>query len=366
MIQVNTVAVTSLTHLFGRDMMERRRGRILLVSSICGAVNGIATVAVYAATKAYENSLAAALGKELEPYGIGVTSLMPGAVRGTEFRSRSNSQEALCWKLPFYAKSAPSVAATGVRALLRGDTEVTPGILNRLFLKVLKPVLPPRIHNLLAEIMWNPVQLPFQSRNSKQRSSSTEEMESNSSTADAIHGLRPLVMVRPQQFWSTPPLPRILCIEEPVPEQQNETIVPTEGRWEDSKNTETLEDADDHNVTNQQIALDDSSDRNPILARPPETNQSEKSADNNPMAPATPKDAPPNPLAPRPPHTVSELDLLLDQYKRHRSISIDDPWSNGSRHESIGDGGLSSLLLDSATLPRIPKGNDEYQYSELS
>lgn len=353
MIQVNTVAVTSLTHLFGRDMMERRRGRILLVSSICGAVNGIATVAIYAATKAYENSLGAALGKELEPYGIGVTSLMPGAVRGTEFRSRSNSQEALCWKLPFYAKSAPSVAASGVRALLRGDTEVTPGLLNRLFLKVLKPVLPQRMHNLLAEIMWNPIQLPFQSRYNKQRSPSTMEKlelrstESNSSTADAIHELRPPVIVRPQQFWSTPPLPRILCIEEPVPElQNNETIVPTEGRLEDSKNMIRLEDTGEY-VTNNQLELDDSSDR---------TNQSEGSADNIQMAPANSNAPTPNPLVPPHVRPPSELDLLLDQYKRHRSISIDDPWSS---NDSIGGG-----YMDSPMLPIIQKGNDEY--SELS
>ena len=218
MIQVNTMAVTSLSHLFGRDMKERRRGRILLVSSICGAVSGIATVAVYAATKAYENSFGAGLGKELEPYGIGVTSLMPGAVRGTEFRSRSNSQEALCWKLPFYSKSAPSVAESGVRALLQGDTEVTPGVLNRLFLKVIKPILPQRMHNLLAEIMWNPIQWPFKIRSTKEVPADATEtlehvtLESNFSTLDAaIENLYPIT-VRPQQFWFTQPSPRILQI----------------------------------------------------------------------------------------------------------------------------------------------------------
>lgn len=161
MIQVNTVSVSLLTQLFGRDMKDQGRGRILMVSSVCGAVGGIANVAIYSATKAFENSFGLSIGKELEPYGVGVTLLMPGAVHGTEFKSRSHSQEAICWKIPFYSKSAPFVAECGVRALLRGETEVTPGLLNRVFLKVIKPVLPQRLHNLAAEIAWSPLKLPF-------------------------------------------------------------------------------------------------------------------------------------------------------------------------------------------------------------
>jgi short chain dehydrogenase len=164
MVQVNAMSVMTLMHLFGTDMKKRRRGRILMVSSICGAVEGIASVAVYSATKAFENSFGTSLGKELEPHGVGVTCLMPGAVSGTEFRERSQSQEALCWKIPFYAKTAPGVASQGVLALLRGDTDCTPGVMNRVFMKVAKPIMPQRLHNLVAEIMWNPLNLPFLKR----------------------------------------------------------------------------------------------------------------------------------------------------------------------------------------------------------
>ena len=339
MIQVNTMAVTSLTHLFGRDMKERRRGRILLVSSICGAVNGIATVAVYAATKAYENSFGAGLGKELEPYGIGVTSLMPGAVRGTEFRSRSNSQEALCWKLPFYSKSAPSVAESGVRALLRGDTEVTPGVLNRLFVKVLKPVLPQRMHNLLAEVMWNPLQWPFQSRVNQKIPADLLEtneqpmVESNSSTVDVPNELRHPIIVRPQQFWSTQPSPRILHIEEPVQEQKITTETDTEGSTsEESSSVAALEESDE-NASKSEIDRDGTDDK-PNNA--PESNQIhsgtvrmspakvlKQEEHRNEEIPSAP--VPTKPVAPP---SLSELDVLLEQYKRHRSISIDDPWSS--------------------------------------
>ena len=131
------------------------------VSSICGAVAGIPTVALYSATKAFENSLAIGLAKEMEAYGVGVTCLMPGAVRDTDFRSASKTDKALCWRLPFYPKAPATIAQVGVRSMLRGDSEVTPGWQNKMFLKVLKPILPQRLHNLIAEIMWNPLQWPF-------------------------------------------------------------------------------------------------------------------------------------------------------------------------------------------------------------
>ena len=160
-IQVNTVSLSTLTHLFGKDMKERKRGRIMIMSSVCGGVGGLASVSLYAATKAFANSLSIGLAREMEPYGVGVTCVMPGAVKDTAFKSRSQSDEALCWKLPFYLKTPEEVASWSVRATLRGDTEVTIGWPNRVFLRLLKPSLPQRLHNLAAEIAWNPIHVPF-------------------------------------------------------------------------------------------------------------------------------------------------------------------------------------------------------------
>ena len=159
-IMTNVNSVAKLTHLYGKDMKEKRRGRILMVSSVVGAVSAGPTVALYAATKSFEKMLGLSIAKELEPYGVGVTCLMPGAVRDTDFRTRSKSHEAICWKIPFYTKAPSEVAKLGVRSLLRGDVEVTPGILNRVFLKVLKPGMPQRLHNIIVEMAWNPLQIP--------------------------------------------------------------------------------------------------------------------------------------------------------------------------------------------------------------
>lgn len=157
LIQLNAVSLSALTHLYGKDMRDRRRGRILMVSSICGATAGIPTVAVYAATKSFVNTLSLGIAQELEPYGVGVTCVMPGAVKETEFKSRSDSDQAVCWKIPFYPKTPQRVAEQGIKALLRGETESTPGWENRFFLKVLKPAIPVSAKNeryLVERIIW--------------------------------------------------------------------------------------------------------------------------------------------------------------------------------------------------------------------
>ena len=162
MLQLNACSSAILSNLFGHDMKKRRRGRILFVSSVSGTVAGISTVALYSATKAFQNSLAIAMAKEMEPCGVGVTCLMPGAVEDTDFSKMSKTDQALCWKLPFYPRKPQVVAKLGVRAMLQGETEVVPGWQNRFFVKVMKPVLPQRLHNVLAEIAWNPLRFPFQ------------------------------------------------------------------------------------------------------------------------------------------------------------------------------------------------------------
>ena len=158
MMQINALSVAMLNHLYGRDMKDRGRGRILVVSSVVGSVEAGPSVACYAATKAFERSLAMSMGKELEQYGIGVTCLMPGAVRETSFRSRSQVEEALCWKLPFYSRTAPFVAHQGVVGMLNGDVQVVPGWQNRAFLKVCKPILPQRLTTIIVQMAWSPFQ----------------------------------------------------------------------------------------------------------------------------------------------------------------------------------------------------------------
>jgi uncharacterized protein len=82
-IQVNIVALTSLTRRLIPQMIARKRGTILNVSSSAGFLP-IPGMAVYAASKAYVNGFSEALRAELRGTGVTVTALCPGPVH-TEF-----------------------------------------------------------------------------------------------------------------------------------------------------------------------------------------------------------------------------------------------------------------------------------------
>ena len=84
MTLVNVVALTSLTRHVLPQMIAKRRGGILNVSSSAGFVP-VPGSAVYAATKAYVTSFSEALRAELHGTGISVCALCPGPVR-TEFQ----------------------------------------------------------------------------------------------------------------------------------------------------------------------------------------------------------------------------------------------------------------------------------------
>jgi short-subunit dehydrogenase len=129
MIQVNVVAATELTKLILTSMRERGRGRILNVGSTAGFQPG-PLMAVYYATKAYLNSLSQALASELAGTGITVTVLCPGPTE-SEFAVVSGMANT---RLVKSRRMMPgrSVAEAGVRAMLRGQPVVIPGLQNKL------------------------------------------------------------------------------------------------------------------------------------------------------------------------------------------------------------------------------------------
>ena len=86
-IQVNIAALAFLTRLLLPQMIQRKRGAILNVSSSAGFLP-IPGMAVYAASKAFVNSFTEALRAEVRWSGVIVTALCPGPVH-TEFGDRA-------------------------------------------------------------------------------------------------------------------------------------------------------------------------------------------------------------------------------------------------------------------------------------
>lgn len=116
MMQVNMRALTELTHFYLQDMVAKKSGRILNISSTASFMPG-PLQAVYYATKAYVTSFSQAIADEVSAHDITVTALCPGAVT-TGFVTAGNLEGVDLWK---NAKSAESVAACGYQAMEKGQ-----------------------------------------------------------------------------------------------------------------------------------------------------------------------------------------------------------------------------------------------------
>ncbi|HVU60949.1 MAG TPA: SDR family NAD(P)-dependent oxidoreductase [Mycobacteriales bacterium] len=77
LVQRNCTAVLEASYAFGRGMVDRGRGGVVLVTSGAAWAGG-ATLAAYSATKAFDANLAESLWAEWHPRGVHVLSLVLG------------------------------------------------------------------------------------------------------------------------------------------------------------------------------------------------------------------------------------------------------------------------------------------------
>ncbi|MCV7010938.1 SDR family NAD(P)-dependent oxidoreductase [Mycolicibacterium madagascariense] len=115
-LAVDVAAVVDLCHAFLPDMVRRRRGAIVNVSSTT-AYQPVPTLAVYAAAKAFVLSFSQSLWYEARQHGVTVFSFAPGPTR-TEFFDVIGETATAVGRM----QSADEVAAAGLRALDRRRT----------------------------------------------------------------------------------------------------------------------------------------------------------------------------------------------------------------------------------------------------
>jgi len=128
---VNMVALTSLTRRLLPQMIARKRGAILNVSSSAGFLP-IPGFAVYAATKAYVTSFSEALRAELRGTGVSVCTLCPGPVP-TEFQEAAKRPGGQPEGGPeFVQVSAEQVARDALAAIEADQPLVIPGFVMKI------------------------------------------------------------------------------------------------------------------------------------------------------------------------------------------------------------------------------------------
>lgn len=79
MLALHICTPTRLCILFGEEMKKKGHGFILNMSSMAASLP-MPGITIYSATKAYLKSFTKSLYFEMRPYGVGVTTVCPGAI----------------------------------------------------------------------------------------------------------------------------------------------------------------------------------------------------------------------------------------------------------------------------------------------
>ncbi|MDQ3139383.1 MAG: SDR family NAD(P)-dependent oxidoreductase [Pseudomonadota bacterium] len=149
-IDTNITGTLLLLQPVLKTMVARGEGKVMIVGSIAGHLAG-SFQAVYAGTKAFLDSFAAAIGNELKDSGVTITCLKPGATE-TEFFHRAGLDDTRAGKMK---KADPAdTAKTGWDAMLKGEHAVVDGWMNKaevIAAGVLPESVTAEIHRKLSE-----------------------------------------------------------------------------------------------------------------------------------------------------------------------------------------------------------------------
>jgi short-subunit dehydrogenase len=149
MIQVNCAAVVAMTRLYLPDMIERRKGDILIVASTA-AFQAVPYQTTYAATKAFDLSFAEGIAEEVKQFGVRVCAVCPGHTK-SEFHEVANEPIPKAMAV----QSVQDVARIGLQALAAGKHHVVCGFRNRVGMELLR-IAPRRVVTAIAERLFRP------------------------------------------------------------------------------------------------------------------------------------------------------------------------------------------------------------------
>jgi len=121
----------AVAHTAARQMRDKGRGAILLVSST-GGLQGIPYLSNNSAAEAFVLSLGEALHHELKPIGVKASVLLPGPTKTPAFDQMAGDK-----KLPMAPMSSDATAYEGLSALMRGEPTWVAGRMNRIMTKLM-------------------------------------------------------------------------------------------------------------------------------------------------------------------------------------------------------------------------------------
>ncbi len=150
LLKLHVLTPTLLCQLFAKDMIVRKKGYILTVSST-SANMPYPLISLYGPSKSYIRNFTRAMRSELYSENIHVSCILPGAV-DTNLYDLETSKIKLAKRLGIM-HTPEFIAKRGVSILLKNKGESVPGILNKLSLIFIKLVPDFAIRKILS--WWN-------------------------------------------------------------------------------------------------------------------------------------------------------------------------------------------------------------------
>jgi hypothetical protein len=146
MLNLHITTVTRLCILMGDAMKRRGSGYILNVSSMAARIPAPG-ITIYSATKAYLRSFGRSLSYELNPYGVGMTTVCPAAIATPLYRLDAKKM-ALGVKVGLI-RTPQWLVRRALRAMFRRRRVVSPAFMN-----VWLPALVAALPGPLVEHLW--------------------------------------------------------------------------------------------------------------------------------------------------------------------------------------------------------------------
>jgi uncharacterized protein len=147
-VLLNIATLVDLCHIFIPQMLERKSGSIINLSSVVG-FQPIPYMTVYAASKAFVLSFSEGLWAEYGDRGIRVLALCPGAT-ATSFHEVAGQP------VPDRISTPQEVVVAGLKALERQQSYVIPGWMNFFLSGIVPRLLPRKMTAMVAKGMMKP------------------------------------------------------------------------------------------------------------------------------------------------------------------------------------------------------------------
>ncbi len=150
LLKLHILTTTLLCQLFAIDMVARKKGFILTISSTSASMP-YPIISIYGPSKSYIRNFTKAIRNELYSKNINVCCVLPGAV-DTNLFALDAPKKKLAKRLGIMA-TPEYIAKRSLRALFRNKGELVPGFLNKLSLVFIKAIPGFVLRSLLRR--WN-------------------------------------------------------------------------------------------------------------------------------------------------------------------------------------------------------------------